>query len=78
MTTPEGSYYELLGVPKNASTNEIRQAFRHKALASHPDRGGDPEMFQVINKAYDVLSDPERRKRDGGVLVAGGSCVSQY
>lgn len=55
-------YYGLLGVPKNASTNEVRQAFRRKALEQHPDRGGDPELFQTINKAYDVLSDPERRK----------------
>ncbi|KAJ8602615.1 hypothetical protein CTAYLR_010195 [Chrysophaeum taylorii] len=58
----EKSYYELLEVPRNATTNEIRQAFRRKALEQHPDRGGDPDVFQTINKAYDVLSDPERRK----------------
>ena len=43
-------YYKLLGVPKNATSNEIRQAFRAKALENHPDRGGEPELFQTINK----------------------------
>ena len=47
----EVSYYDLLSVPKNATSNEIRQAFRRKALENHPDRGGDPELFQTINKA---------------------------
>ena len=42
-------YYELLGVEKNASYDEIRKAFRKKALKEHPDRGGDKEKFQEIN-----------------------------
>ena len=54
-------FYELLGVEKTASYDEIRKAFRKKALKEHPDRGGDKEKFQEINQAYEVLSDKEKR-----------------
>ena len=54
-------YYELLGVEKTATYDEIRKAFRKLALKNHPDRGGDKEKFQELNAAYEVLSDKEKR-----------------
>merc|ERR1719499_327814 len=54
-------YYDLLGVDKKASYDEIRKAFRKLALKNHPDRGGDKEKFQELNAAYEVLSDKEKR-----------------
>lgn len=55
-------YYELIGVEKSATTDEIKKAFRKKALKEHPDKGGDPEKFKDITVAYEVLGDPEKRK----------------
>ena len=55
-------YYKILGVEKNASTDEIKKAFKKKALREHPDKGGDVEKFKEIAVAYEVLSDPEKRK----------------
>lgn len=50
-------YYEALGVPPGASQEEIKKAFRVKALDTHPDRnGGDEEEFKKVNEAYSVLS----------------------
>ena len=54
-------YYDLLGVSKTATYDEIRKAFRKLALKEHPDRGGNKEKFQEINTAYEVLSDKEKR-----------------
>ncbi len=57
MSAKKRDYYEVLGVSKTASPDEIKQAFRKLALQHHPDRGGDPEKFKEINEAYQILSD---------------------
>lgn len=60
-------YYEVLGIEKGASEEEIKKAFRKMALKYHPDRNqGDKdaeEKFKEVNEAYSVLSDPEMRKK---------------
>ena len=54
-------YYDLLGVTKSASQDEIKKSFRKLALKAHPDKGGDPEKFKEMTVAYEVLSDPKKR-----------------
>jgi len=56
-------YYEVLGVAKSASADEIKKAFRRLAIEHHPDRGGDETKFKEINEAYEVLKDESKRKR---------------
>lgn len=55
--------YDDLGVPKDASPDDIKRAYRKRAKQDHPDAGGDAERFAKVGRAYMVLSDPERRKR---------------
>ena len=56
-------YYEVLGVSKNASADEIKKAFRRAAIEHHPDKGGDEAKFKEINEAYEVLKDDKKRQR---------------
>lgn len=54
-------YYQILGVPRTASPDEIKKAYKKLAMKHHPDRGGDTAKFQEISLAYDVLSDPQKK-----------------
>jgi len=56
--------YNIIGVEKNASTQDIKKAYRKACLKGdykHPDRGGDPDKFKILNEAHDILSNPEKR-----------------
>ncbi len=54
-------YYAALGVPRTATAEEIKQAFRRLASQHHPDKGGDTQKFQAIQEAYATLSDEQKR-----------------
>lgn len=56
-------YYKILGVPKNASEEDVKTAFRKKAHEHHPDKGGDAEKFKEINEAYQVLGNKQKRQQ---------------
>jgi molecular chaperone DnaJ len=71
-------YYEVLGVGKSASADEIKKAFRRKAVELHPDKqGGDEAKFKEVNEAYEVLKDSSKRQRydQFGHAGVGGSAA---
>jgi len=57
------SYYEILGVAKEATADEIKRAYRKLASQHHPDKGGDKNKFQEIEQAYRILSDTNSRQQ---------------
>lgn len=60
-------YYKILGVDKNIPQKDVREAYRKRAKQFHPDlHPNDPKAkakFQALNEAYDVIGDPEKRKK---------------
>lgn len=56
-------YYEVLGVNKSASADELKKAYRRLAVQHHPDRGGNEAQFKELNEAYEVLKDSSKRQR---------------
>jgi len=56
-------YYNILGVSKDASQDDIKKAFRKKAHEHHPDKGGDDAKFKEVNEAHQVLGNAEKRKQ---------------
>lgn len=54
--------YKILGIKNTATLEQIKKAHRKKVKKHHPDIGGDPEIFRQIQEAYDILSDPEKRR----------------
>jgi curved DNA-binding protein len=66
MAAADRDFYQVLGVPRNASPEEIQRAYRRLARRNHPDVNSDPgaeERFKEITEAYDTLSNPEHRAR---------------
>jgi len=55
------SYYDLLGVSREATADEVKKAYKKAALVHHPDKGGDEEKFKECGKAVETLTDPSKR-----------------
>src|SRR3989344_1539350 len=71
-------YYDILGVSRNASGDDIKRAYRKLAHEHHPDKkGGDEKKFKEINEAYQILGDEQKRQQydrfgKGGFSAQGG------
>lgn len=71
--------YEILDIDKYATVEEIKTKYRQLASENHPDKGGDNEKFALINLAYDVLTDPIKRKGydDEGILFTDSTTYKE-
>lgn len=70
--TATKTFYDVLGVKRDASQKEIKSAFRKLAQKYHPDAGGDEQKFKEISEAYETLSDEKKRKEYDQLLMFGG------
>lgn len=69
------THYAVLGVPPASEQAAVREAYLALAIAHHPDKGGDAEVFKAITGAYAVLKDAERRRAyDVALRLLGGQC----
>lgn len=72
------NYYDILGVPEDASSDQIKRAFKDIAKKEHPDRGGNEAKFKEANEAYDTLKNTQKRhdydqmRKFGGSMPGGG------
>ena len=64
-------HYQILGIAKNATPDEIKKAYSRLASIHHPDKGGDTAEFQKIQVAYDILSDPQKRQQYDNPMPQG-------
>jgi molecular chaperone DnaJ len=79
--TPVRDLYEILGVDRSASDEDIRKAYRRLAREHHPDVSGDPaaeERFKEVAGAYEILSDPDKRARYDAFGDAGGPAAAGF
>ncbi|MBR2834342.1 MAG: DnaJ domain-containing protein [Coriobacteriales bacterium] len=80
-TLSNKDYYDILGVSKDASLDDIKKAFRVKARTMHPDVNKEPgaeEKFKEVTEAYETLSDPNKRARYDAVRAGGFTTESPY
>merc|ERR1719502_767553 len=77
----ETNFYDVMGLPRDASVLDIRKKYKSLALTWHPDKNPEceacPEKFAAISKAYETLSDPERKKAYDSRSVAKETLSSQ-
>lgn len=66
--------YQILGLERSASADDIKRAYKKLAVQNHPDKGGDEKKFQEISNAYDVLSDPKKKHEYDTGGTNGGNC----
>lgn len=63
MTAITSDWYSVLGISPDAGQDEVTRAYHQRAKSTHPDRGGDPEEFLQVRRAWEILGDPDTRSR---------------
>ena len=67
------NFYDCMNLPRAATQEQIKKAYRKTALVHHPDKGGDENMFKQLSKAFETLSDPKKRSAYDGQLELSNS-----